>query len=831
MRTVQTDALSIDLPDRFTVARQIGQFIKAAYPVGDDEVSLGIMIVRHKAPFEADAGDPWAAFRAECLTRRGQATLLAEKALTIDGRPAVQMILHGNGYAYLFARAQLDEKLSLDIAGDCPVGTEAEHFPLLEAALRSLRVTGDPAAALAAHERWMQQMFGDDEDEDEDEDATESDDAHPAPATAMAEPFRLPDDGEDVFRIDDLAFAFPRKTMPSIGSGSNIGDELTIDLQAQARKADAAARPHLVDDHKVYFRFSMKGVYVAGVPTGRIRFENDREPAHQAYLWSGGLRHDLKLWGELVLEQGWVGFSGYLQADGAGHRYPVRIARKLTLGALEWENYRFTSLDELSSAPADVPRHLHLSNLPGPTLPDALFAYPALRSLSLYYDEDADAAHGVRELPEALASLAQLEELNIVRAGALARLPAALGTLRALRRLHVTGTAIEALPPELLSLPLEHCVLDNNALAQLPDSRFPATLKALSLARNQLQTVPASIAALPALRSLNLTGNPLTALPAGLERIEQLDLELPKKHTLLDYRYKGANGQGTIAFDEDAFFVRSDPLLMQRLAHALDSDARWARYRDGMQALAWRAVALATDAPDDYGTRGNTRFGGLPDLPPGMAYPRHTDADGTTRPMLFLAQLDCAQLAPLQRYLPRSGVLYFFISDQEDLVPRVFHYDGPSAALRSAAELSGDAMQFEDEDVSMPYRANAASWISVPHFYSDDAYCQGAAEGLGELEEAYELVESLRGRLEAQSAVQPLHGVNSHVFKQHDTPLTEAANRLRGRPEDFMVLLRVASDPKPGFCFWDAGEVYFVIHKSDLAKQDFSNVHCGLESS
>jgi len=829
MRPVQTDALSIDLPDRFTVVRQIGQFIKAAYPVGDDEVSLGIVIVRHKAPYDADAADPWAAFRADCRTRRGEATLLAEQTLTIDGRPAAQMTLHGNGYAYLFAMVQLDETLSLDIAGDCPVGTEAEHFPELEAALRSLRVTGDPAAALAAHERWMQQMFGDDDDEDEEE--TGSDDPHPAPASAAAEPFRIPEDGEDVFRIDDLAFDFPRKTTPSIGTASNTGSELTIDLQAKARKADAAARPHLVEDNKVYFRFSVKGVYAAGVPTGRIRFENDREPAHQAYLWSGGLRHDLKLWGELVLEQGWVGFSGYLQAAGAGHRYPVRIARKLALDALDWENYRFTSMDELASAPADVPRHVHLSNLPGPTLPDALFAYPALRSLSLYCDDEADAAHGLRELAEALAGLSHLEELNIVRAKAVSRLPAALGALRALRRLHVTGTAIETLPPELLSLPLEHCVLDNNALTSLPDGPFPATLKTLSLARNQLQTVPASIAALPALRSLDLTGNPLTALPAGLERIEQLDLELPKKHALLDYRYEGADGQGTIAFDDDAFFVRSDPKLVERLAHALANDAQWAPYRDGMQALAWRAVALATDAPDDYATRGNTRFGGLPDLPPGMPYPHHTDADGSTRPMLFLAQLDCTQLAPLQTYLPRKGVLYFFISDQEDLVPRVFHYDGPSDALRSAAELSDDALQFEDEDISAPYRANAASWISVPHFYSDEAYCQGAAEGLTELEEAYDLVEALRARLEAQSAVPPVHGVNSHVFKQHDTPLSEAANRLHGRPEDFTVLLRVASDPQPGFCFWDAGEVYFVIHKSDLAKQDFSNIYCGLESS
>ncbi|WP_369934481.1 DUF1963 domain-containing protein [Xanthomonas tesorieronis] len=826
MRNVQTDALSIDLPDRFSVVRQIGQFIKAAYPVADDEVSLGIVIVRHKTPHDATAADPWASFRAECRTRRGDVDVLAEQALEIDGHAALKMTLQGNGYAYLFVMVQLDDALYLDIAGDCPAGTEAEHFPVLDAALRSLRVTGDPAAALAAHEAWMQDMFGDDADED---DAT---DAHPAPATEQAEPFRIPDNGVEVFRIDDLAFEFLRETEARIGTASATGNELTIDLQARARKADAAARSHLVDDTKVYFRFSAKGIHRAGIPTGRIRFEDDREPDHQAYLWSGGLRHDLKLWGELVLEQGWVGFSGYLQAHGAGHRYPVRIARKLATDALDWSNYRFTSMEEASSAPAGVPHHLHLSNLAGPTLPDALFAYKALRSLSLYYDDETAAANGVRELPDAIAGLSHLQELAIVRASALARLPAALGTLRALRHLHITGTGIRTLPPELLSLPLVYCVLDNNALAQLPDAPFPATLKTVSLARNQLQTVPASVAALSALQRLDLTHNPLTALPAGLERIERLELELPKKHALLDYRYKGADGQGTIAFDDDVFFARNDAMLARQLDEALASDAQWTAYRSGMQALAWHALALATDAPDDYRARGNTRFGGLPDLPPDTSYPRHTGADGSDRPMQFIAQLDCTQLAPLQRYLPRTGVLYFFISDQEELAPRVFHYDGPRDALQTAADLARDGVQFDDEeDGSQPYRANASTWISVPHFYSDQAYYQGAAEGLDSLEDAYERVESLREGLAARSAIRPVHGVNSHVFKQHDTPLSEAANRLRGRAEDFMVLLRVASDPQPGFCFWDAGELYFVIHKSDLARRDFSNVYCGLESS
>src|ERR1044072_1090531 len=98
------------------------------------------------------------------------------------------------------------------------------------------------------------------------------------------------------------------------------------------------------------------------------------------------------------------------------------------------------------------------------------------------------------------------------------------------------------------------------------------------------------------------------------------------------------------------------------------------------------------------------------------------------------------------------------------------------------------------------------------------------------MNELYKETEQLQAGL-VVGTVKPEHGINSYVFKQHGTPEIEAVNKMMGKPEEWMVLLRVSSDNNPGFCFWDAGEIYFVIHKSDLDKKDFSNVYCGLESS
>ena len=64
---------------------------------------------------------------------------------------------------------------------------------------------------------------------------------------------------------------------------------------------------------------------------------------------------------------------------------------------------------------------------------------------------------------------------------------------------------------------------------------------------------------------------------------------------------------------------------------------------------------------------GATRFGGAPDVPAGFVWPTfetatYGDDEVKARPLAFLAQFNCAQLAPLDRegLLPKTGLLAFF---------------------------------------------------------------------------------------------------------------------------------------------------------------------------
>jgi hypothetical protein len=71
-----------------------------------------------------------------------------------------------------------------------------------------------------------------------------------------------------------------------------------------------------------------------------------------------------------------------------------------------------------------------------------------------------------------------------------------------------------------------------------------------------------------------------------------------------------------------------------------------------------RMHAHALEEEDAAGLSvGTSRIGGLPDLPRGMEWPRYED-----RPLVFLAQIDLAEAAPLddEELLPRTGWLWFF---------------------------------------------------------------------------------------------------------------------------------------------------------------------------
>ncbi|MBN9415237.1 MAG: DUF1963 domain-containing protein [Candidatus Eremiobacteraeota bacterium] len=588
------------------------------------------------------------------------------------------------------------------------------------------------------------------------------------------------------FQVGNVSLTF------SPESSISIDDDLYINVWGMARPELGELWSGYESDDKVGFRLRFRDIHRAGVPTGEALFEAGRSSNFDHYLWDDGWDFALEFTGSAVIREGWLEMHGELAPQyQESPRAKVKLCWPVPLEGLDWTTYRFASLVETEGADPRWVTQLDLSDMDLDQLPARVLEFENLRSLR------------VRNLPLttlAIAGLTQLEELQVY-GGQLTHLPAAMGRLQALNWLQVSHCRLQSTPAELWSLPaLRHLDLSHNQLTGLPESMQLPVLRNLDLADNQLTTLPESLAQLPRLKKLSLANNPLLSLPQVFAEF-RLELPLADKMRLLDYSYPGAEPW--------------DDSLYQ--ADQLPPDCP-----EALGGLALRSIGLChSQSPTEVG---GTRFGGWPDLPVGQDYPRYVQDDSQYH-YEFIAQLNCVELADLQGYLPRTGRLYFFLSNIHEMQPLVLYSESERLVDGSSLTLTADTF-FDTWEVPYPgFATTITPFTSVPSSYSSRSnphLFEGEAAAWAEEEEKLD-------QFRQQQSPSDSHEINSHVFTQHESPQLQAALRHRGHPNDWLILLKVASTG--GFQWGDAGELFYVIHKSDLTRRDFSAVFCTCESS
>lgn len=197
---------------------------------------------------------------------------------------------------------------------------------------------------------------------------------------------------------------------------------------------------------------------------------------------------------------------------------------------------------------------------------------------------------------------------------------------------------------------------------------------------------------------------------------------------------------------------------------------------------------------------GHSRIGGLPDLPPGVAWPTHRD-----KKIPFVAQLDLAEFPKAARpLLPERGYLYAFalISNDEAHWPppvNVFLYEGDAKSL-VRAKFPADKDIWEDWCGERVYEVLPAT--TKPKGRDAKKRSNKSGETIGWL----------------QGSMDECFG----------TP-GEMADAAFADGDDWINLLAVESD---GSMQWsDAGHLYFLIRRSALEKHDFSRVLAVVGSS
>jgi uncharacterized protein YwqG/signal recognition particle receptor subunit beta len=225
-----------------------------------------------------------------------------------------------------------------------------------------------------------------------------------------------------------------------------------------------------------------------------------------------------------------------------------------------------------------------------------------------------------------------------------------------------------------------------------------------------------------------------------------------------------------------------------------------------------------TAAPLDQLSPGESRFGGEPDLPLGFEWPRYQKA-----PLTFLAQLRLADIAPHDKEsrLPKTGWLTAFCeTEEQDWVGapdakeacRLFYFDAqPSALVRHrtshrpnrARPLPSARLRFAPGFTLADPSADIGPW----------PFNQTADDYIG-------LVEALRGQPPGQTT---LHHLFGHAQLVQGDVRAECQPMKKGsKTDDWVLVLQIDSDDLPGWMWGDAGILYFLMTKADLAARKFS---------
>ncbi|MEL6543114.1 MAG: DUF1963 domain-containing protein, partial [Myxococcota bacterium] len=723
----------------------------------------------------------------------------------------------------LFVNLRLDDEFMQEFSADCPWDAREEYEALFWAAIESYRFKGGAREAIDIQEAARADMYARMDALAEKAEAILERESPEEPA-----PFTIPE--EERCAIEGVETQLQSKEW-FIGSHSRT---LVVKASFLAADLKAAKAVGLLDESSDERRFDfdieVRGVYETSGPSGRFLCEDgtskDRALSVATDGFEYGLKYGLDFNGVADFREGWVSLQGYLgKSYDEENRFPIDICFKLDPKTLNWSDYSFRSIDELKRAPAESVVRVHVITIKDGEDLSVLADCTNLENLFLRYSRWGGRASV--ELPEGLWALKRLKGLVLQSIGVKA-VPD-LSHMEELEHLDLSGAGAEIDPSVWLLPKLSYLNVSGNGLREIPDTVELPELSFLELEDNQLRSIPESILRLPKLRRLKLEKNPLESLPEIANTVDfTIDLDIRDKRRLLDFEYLGADGTGLVAWDDEAYYARSSSSLRAAVDEVIAEDTECEPYAEALRFLVKRGVGFSLGDAENYSLLGNHRVGGMPDLPPSIPYPRFEEGE-ETHAYEFLGQIDCAAVAPMQDYLPRTGFLFFFLSTIHDVyggdgerVARVFWFDGPREELVSGASLAIAQDEYFEMMGEAGFRAEAAMIASPPEFYAasqNPHLFRGPAQALEDdddfLEVAQEVFgEPLRDRYEFDI------GVGTYGFTQHEDPEHSASLVRKGAPEDWVILYHVKS--RGDFQWGDAGDLFFVIHKSDLAQRDFS---------
>lgn len=310
---------------------------------------------------------------------------------------------------------------------------------------------------------------------------------------------------------------------------------------------------------------------------------------------------------------------------------------------------------------------------------------------------------------------------------------------------------------------------------------------------------------------------------------------------------------------------------MEDRFNSLMADASLSRYADDIRGLVRNSIRITSQpaSGSDFEI-GQSRMGGLPDLPPGIEWPAWTPPVCPRKPSLlerlfskqpapleepkpsshsFIAQFNLSEVAPYdtERVLPDRGMLYFFY----DATSMVWFDDPPHGEGWRVIYWSGGASQLTRTSAPEGLSQKLIYGAFRPTFTSERVFPPWESllvERLGmsqkEIYEYAEVIEKLSSN--DSDRVSRLLGHPDYI--QYTDMLTEcqlasngiAAGDLSRLPDDPRIpgLLRGATEWQLLFQMdsqdmntnWgDAGRIYYLTKSYDMTQQSLDEVWLALQ--
>lgn len=231
---------------------------------------------------------------------------------------------------------------------------------------------------------------------------------------------------------------------------------------------------------------------------------------------------------------------------------------------------------------------------------------------------------------------------------------------------------------------------------------------------------------------------------------------------------------------------------------------------------------------------GQSKMGGLPDLPVGMKWP--LSKKGVS--LSFLCQLNLSESdQTMEWHLPKKGMLYFFYDAKEQ--PWGFEPEkGQWQVIYSADASSVQAMEDEPEDLDeetifgekeLTFRLEQTlPDYKEPCFYVSSVSHETLKTYDKALDKWYGATPYHRLFGQPQLIQNPMQMECELAFNGYDASKSHEGAKFKKMEEtaskDWILLLQIDTNEDDGMMWGDGGRLYFWIRRTDLAELKFENV-------